>query len=203
MSGLMIKIYREKSGYSQEDLAKILHVTRRTVSRWEQNSSKPNGDELTRLATLMGVTEDELLSDEDELSVLSNNKRNVLDKISDSVDNLVTGQEAINESLTNNDVYFKKQNKLIKELQDQNKLLLSKLEEQSDLIETYKKALDLSKIEIRHKRIRTIIVAITCLIILALVLGTWCWVRNVGLGNHEFIQGSIVTSEPSYFDTDN
>ena len=203
MSGLMIKIYREKSGYSQEDLAKILHVTRRTVSRWEQNSSKPNGDELTRLATLMGVTEDELLSDEDELSVLSNNKQNVLDKISDSVDNLVTGQEAINESLTNNDVYFKKQNKLIKELQDQNKLLLSKLEEQSDLIETYKKALDLSKIEIRHKRIRTIIVAITCLIILALVLGTWCWVRNVGLGNHEFIQGSIVTSEPSYFDTDN
>ena len=203
MSGLMIKIYREKSGYSQEDLAKILHVTRRTVSRWEQNSSKPNGDELTRLATLMGVTEDELLSDEDELSVLSNNKQNVLDKISDSVDNLVTGQEAINESLTNNDVYFKKQNKLIKELQDQNKLLLSKLEEQSDLIETYKKALDLSKIEIRHKRIRTIIVAITCLIILALVLGTWCWVRNVGLGNHEFIMGSIVTSEPSYFDTDN
>ena len=202
MSGLMIKIYREKSGYSQEDLAKILHVTRRTVSRWEQNSSKPNGDELTRLATLMGVTEDELLSDEDELSVLSNNKQNVLDKISDSVDNLVTGQEAINESLTNNDVYFKKQNKLIKELQDQNKLLLSKLEEQSDLIETYKKALDLSKIEIRHKRIRTIIVAITCLIILALVLGTWCWVRNVGLGNHEFIEGSIVTSGPSYFDTD-
>ena len=202
MSGLMIKIYREKSGYSQEDLAKILHVTRRTVSRWEQNSSKPNGDELTRLATLMGVTEDELLSDEDELSVLSNNKQNVLDKISDSVDNLVTGQEAINESLTNNDVYFKKQNELIKELQDQNKLLLSKLEEQSDLIETYKKALDLSKIEIRHKRIRTIIVAITCLIILALVLGTWCWVRNVGLGNHEFIKGSVVTSEPSYFDTD-
>ena len=202
MSGLRIKLYREKNGYSQEDLARILDVTRRTVSRWEQNSSKPNGDELTRLATLMGVTEDELLSDEDELSVLSNNKQNVLDKISDSVDNLVTGQEAINESLTNNDVNFKKQNELIKELQDQNKLLLSKLEEQSDLIETYKKALDLSKIEIRHKKIRTIIVAITCLIILALVLGTWCWVRNVGLGNHEFIEGSIVTSGPSYFDTD-
>ena len=202
MSGLRIKLYREKNGYSQEDLARILGVTRRTVSRWEQNSSKPNEAELKRLATLMGVTEDELFSDEDELSVLSNNKQNVLDKISDSVDNLVTGQEAINESLTNNDVYFKKQNELIKELQDQNKLLLSKLEEQSDLIETYKKALDLSKIEIRHKRIRTIIVAITCLIILALVLGTWCWVRNVGLGNHEFIEGSIVTSGPSYFDTD-
>ena len=202
MSGLRIKLYREKNGYSQDDLARILDVTRRTVSRWEQNSSKPNEAELKRLATLMGVTEDELFSDEDELSVLSNNKQNVLDKISDSVDNLVTGQEAINESLTNNDVYFKNQNELIKELQDQNKLLLSKLEEQSDLIETYKKALDLSKIEIRHKRIRTIIVAITCLIILALVLGTWCWVRNVGLGNHEFIEGSIVTSGPSYFDTD-
>ena len=205
MSGLMIKIYREKSGYSQEDLAKILHVTRRTVSRWEQNSSKPNGDELTRLATLMGVTEDELLSDEDDLIRPSKDAgQNILSKISDSVDNLVTGQEMINERLANNrDEYIDKQSELINSLQDQNKQLLSKLEEQSRLIESYKKAVDISSIEIRHKRIRTIIVAITCLIILALVLGTWCWVRNVGLGNHEFIMGSIVTSEPSYFDTDN
>lgn len=100
MSGLRIKLYREKNGYSQEDLARILDVTRRTVSRWEQNSSKPNEAELKRLATLLGVTEDEILSDEDDLISPSKDAgQNILGKISDSVDNLVTGQEIINERL--------------------------------------------------------------------------------------------------------
>ena len=99
MSGLRIKLYREKNGYSQEDLARILDVTRRTVSRWEQNSSKPNEAELKRLATLIGVTEDEILSDEDDLIRPSKDAgQNILGKISDSVDNLVTGQEIINET---------------------------------------------------------------------------------------------------------
>ena len=86
-------------------------MTRRTVSRWEQNSSKPNGDELKRLATLLGVTEDEILSDEDDLIRPSKDAgQNILGKISDSVDNLVTGQEIINERLANNrDEYIDKQ----------------------------------------------------------------------------------------------
>ena len=205
MSGLRIKLYREKNGYSQEDLARILGVTRRTVSRWEQNSSKPNGDELKRLATLLGVTEDEILSDEDDLIRSSEDaKQNILGKISNSVDNLVTGQEIINEILTNNrDEYIDKQSELIISLQNQNKQLLSKLEEQSRLIESYKKAVDISRIEIRHKRIRTAVLIITCLIVLALIFGTWLYVRNHGLLSNEYIEGSCVTSEPSYFDTDN
>lgn len=205
MSGLRIKLYREKNGYSQEDLARILDVTRRTVSRWEQNSSKPNGDELKRLATLLGVTEDEILSDEDDLISPSKDAgQNILGKISDSVDNLVTGQEIINERLANNrDEYIDKQSELINSLQDQNKQLLSKLEEQSRLIESYKKAVDTSRIEIRHKRIRTAVLIFTCLIVLALIFGTWLYVRNHGLLSNEYIEGSCVTSEPSYFDTDN
>ena len=163
MSGLRIKLYREKNGYSQEDLARILGVTRRTVSRWEQNSSKPNEAELKRLATLLGVTEDEILSDEDDLISPSKDAgQNILGKISDSVDNLVTGQEIINERLANNrDEYIDKQSELINSLQDQNKQLLSKLEEQSRLIESYKKAVDTSRIEIRHKRIRTAVLIFT------------------------------------------
>ena len=205
MSGLRIKLYREKNGYSQEDLARILDVTRRTVSRWEQNSSKPNEVELKRLATLLGVTEDEILSDEDDLIRPSKDAgQNILGKISDSVDNLVTGQEIINERLVNNrDEYIDKQSELINSLQDQNKQLLSKLEEQSRLIESYKKAVDTSRIEIRHKRIRTAVLIITCLIVLALIFGTWLYVRNHGLLSNEYIEGSCVTSEPSYFDTDN
>lgn len=65
MSGLIIKKFRERNNYSQKELAKILDVSVRTIARWEQNNTKPNSDELKRLATLLSVTEDEILSDTD------------------------------------------------------------------------------------------------------------------------------------------
>ena len=61
MSGLIIKKFRERNNYSQKELAKILDVSVRTIARWEQNNTKPNSDELKRLATLLSVTEDEIL----------------------------------------------------------------------------------------------------------------------------------------------
>ena len=88
MSGLRIKQYRENNNYSQEDLAGFLGVTRRTISRWEQNKSKPNADELSRVAKFIGVSEEELLSEDDTAC-----STNVLERISDSVDNLVSGQD--------------------------------------------------------------------------------------------------------------
>lgn len=94
LSGLRIKRFREKNNYSQEELARLLGVTRRTISRWEQNSSKPSSDELSRIAKIIGVTEDELLSGEDEIP-----SANALERLYDGVDNLVSGQETITESI--------------------------------------------------------------------------------------------------------
>ena len=186
LSGLRIKQFREKNHYSQEELAAILNVTRRTISRWEQNNSKPNADELSKIAILIGVTEEELVSDDD----ISYSSANVLERITDGVDNLVSGQEYISKSIeSNRDEYGKKQDELIKELQTQNKLIFSKLDEQSGTIESYKKALDLSAIELRHKKIRTIIIVITCLIILLLVFLTWLYLVNHGISNKTFIEG--------------
>ena len=71
MSGLKIKRFREEKHYSQEELASLLGVTRRTISRWEQNSSKPNADELSKIAKYIGVTEEELLSDDDMYNSLA------------------------------------------------------------------------------------------------------------------------------------
>ena len=137
MSGLKIKRYREEKHYSQEELASLLGVTRRTISRWEQNNSKPNADELSKIAKFIGVTEEELLSDD-----MYNSSSNVLDRISDGVDNLVSGQETINESIVSNrDEYGKKQDELINALQMQNSQLLSKLDEQAAVIESYKQEL--------------------------------------------------------------
>jgi transcriptional regulator with XRE-family HTH domain len=182
---LKIKLFREKNHYSQEELAAILNVTRRTISRWEQNSSKPNAEELSKIAKLIGVTEEELVSDDDIPY-----SANVLERITDGVDNLVSGQEYISKSIeSNRDEYGKKQDELIKELQAQNKLLLSKLDEHSDTIESYKKALDLSAIELRHKKIRTTIIVVTCLIILLLVFLTWLFLVNHGSSNKTFVDG--------------
>ena len=197
MSGLRIKQYRENNNYSQEDLAGFLGVTRRTISRWEQNKSKPNADELSRVAKFIGVSEKELLSEDDTAC-----SANVLERISDSVDNLVSGQETINESIvTKHDEYNKKQDELIKELQAQNKQLLSKLDEQSCMIESYKRALDLSVVELRHKKVRTIIIAVTCFIILVIVILTWLFIVNHGMGNEKYIEGVRIIEEADSIDS--
>lgn len=197
MSGLRIKQYREKNNYSQEDLAGFLGVTRRTISRWEQNKSKPNADELSRVAKFIGVSEEELLSEDDAAC-----STNVLERISDSVDNLVSGQETINESIvTKHDEYSKKQDELIRELQAQNKQLLSKLDEQSGMIESYKRALDLSIVELRHKKIRTIIIAVTCLIVLIIMILTWLFIVNHGMTNEKYIEGVHIIEEANSIDS--
>lgn len=180
MSGLRIKLYREKNGYSQEDLARILDVTRRTVSRWEQNSSKPNGDELKRLATLIGVTEDKILSDEDDLIRPSKDAgQNILGKISDSVDNLVTGQDSINDSiLAEREESRARQDELIKELKKQNERLMNKLEENS-------KEYDLQKEILRQKQRRFIVLLIFSLIIITLLSVFLWYLVNFGTNSDE------------------
>ena len=40
MLGENIKIYRQKKGYTQEEVANRLHVTRQTISKWEKNYSE-------------------------------------------------------------------------------------------------------------------------------------------------------------------
>lgn len=180
MSGLRIKLYREKNGYSQEDLARILDVTRRTVSRWEQNSSKPNGDELKRLATLIGVTEEELLNENDGIShstEVTNHK--VLDKIADGVDNLVTGQDSINDSiLAEREESRARQDELIKELKKQNERLMNKLEENS-------KEYDLQKEILRQKQRRFIVLLIFALLIIALLSVFLWYLVNFGTNSDE------------------
>lgn len=52
---------RRTHGYSQEDLAAKLGVTRQAVSKWECCESSPDTDNLIALSELYGVTLDELL----------------------------------------------------------------------------------------------------------------------------------------------
>ncbi len=53
---------RKQHGYSQEDLADKLGVSRQAVSKWERVEASPDTDNLIALAKLYGVSLDELLN---------------------------------------------------------------------------------------------------------------------------------------------
>ena len=55
---------RKKNGWSQEELAERLNVTRQSVSKWEGAQSIPDLDKILMLAQIFGVTTDYLLKDE-------------------------------------------------------------------------------------------------------------------------------------------
>mgnify|MGYP002534254504 FL=1 len=57
---------RKKAGWSQEELAEQLGVTRQSVSKWEGAQSVPDMDKVVQMSRLFGVTTDYLLKDEIE-----------------------------------------------------------------------------------------------------------------------------------------
>ena len=57
---------RKKSGWSQEELAEQMNVTRQSVSKWEGSQSVPDLEKIVRLSELFGVSTDYLLKDEIE-----------------------------------------------------------------------------------------------------------------------------------------
>ena len=52
---------RKKNGYSQEELAAKLGLSRQAVSKWERAEASPDTDNLVELAKLYGISLDELL----------------------------------------------------------------------------------------------------------------------------------------------
>lgn len=56
--GLHLKRLRKSYGFTQEQLAKILHVSKATVIRWENNYKFPSFDSLMQMAEIYNVTLD-------------------------------------------------------------------------------------------------------------------------------------------------
>lgn len=57
---------RKKNGWSQEELAEKMNVSRQAVSKWEGAQTIPDLDKILQLGELFGVTTDYLLKDEIE-----------------------------------------------------------------------------------------------------------------------------------------
>lgn len=56
-----IYVLRKQSGFSQEELAEKLGVTRQAVSKWESQQSTPDMDNIIAISKLFNVTTDYLL----------------------------------------------------------------------------------------------------------------------------------------------
>lgn len=56
-----LKTIRNNKGFTQEELANRLHVTRQTISKWEKGYSVPDADLLSKLADELDVSVSELL----------------------------------------------------------------------------------------------------------------------------------------------
>lgn len=55
---------RKKMGWSQEELAEKVNVSRQAVSKWEAGQSTPDLDKILQISRLFGVTTDYLLKDD-------------------------------------------------------------------------------------------------------------------------------------------
>lgn len=60
MISMNLKYLRNKFGFSQEELAEKINVSRQTVAKWENGESLPDIVKCTELATVYNVSLDEL-----------------------------------------------------------------------------------------------------------------------------------------------
>ena len=59
--GKNIKTVREEKHMTQDQLAEQLHVTRQTVSNWENGKTEPDVDTLTRIAEVFDLSVETLI----------------------------------------------------------------------------------------------------------------------------------------------
>jgi len=66
-----IILARKRNGWSQEELAEKMNVSRQAVSKWESAQTIPDLEKILQLSRLFGVTTDYLLKDDMELEEFS------------------------------------------------------------------------------------------------------------------------------------
>ena len=57
---------RKQNGWSQEELAEKMGISRQSVSKWESGTSIPDLDKIIKMSGIFGVTTDYLLKDDIE-----------------------------------------------------------------------------------------------------------------------------------------
>ena len=66
-------VLRKENGWSQEDFAEKLDVSRQAISRWENGTALPDAQNILRISKLFHVSADYLLNDEYESEINTEN----------------------------------------------------------------------------------------------------------------------------------
>ncbi len=77
---------RKKSGFSQEEIAEKLGVTRQTISKWETDESVPDILQTKKLAVLYKLSLDELVKFDIELSEIQKCIENFNEEVNNKID---------------------------------------------------------------------------------------------------------------------
>ena len=60
--GEMISALRKEKGMTQRELAQLLHMTDKAVSKWERGAACPDTQTIPRLAEILGISIEELMT---------------------------------------------------------------------------------------------------------------------------------------------
>lgn len=83
---------RKRNGWSQEDLAERLQISRQSVSKWESGASIPDLDKIIKMSTLFNVSTDYLLRE--ELEELSSEEGMAFGEREESSARVISAEEA-------------------------------------------------------------------------------------------------------------
>lgn len=72
-----LQLLRKKNGYSQEQLADKLYVSRQTIGKWESGQAIPELNGLIQLSELFGVSIDRIVKDDDECNLCIHNPSDI------------------------------------------------------------------------------------------------------------------------------
>lgn len=81
--GEFLKELRKEKGLTQEQLAEILLVSGRTVSRWETGTNMPDLSVLIQMAEFYGVEIKEILDGERKSEIMDKELKETLSKVAD------------------------------------------------------------------------------------------------------------------------
>lgn len=70
-----IRQLREKKGYSMNQLARELNITKSRINMWENNGTIPRMDVLINIANFFNVTTDYLLGNENDIELSTDNQK--------------------------------------------------------------------------------------------------------------------------------
>jgi len=85
--GQRLKKVRVNKGYSQNDVATFLNISRQSISRWETDKAYPDIDNLVELSKYYEVSIDELLTETKKLQQEINEKTEQMNKNIEEIEN--------------------------------------------------------------------------------------------------------------------